>query len=632
MNSNTYEKLQYDELKKIVKSYCVSGLGRQLIDKLEPSSQLKVVVNRQNETTEARKIIDADGNIPFFGITNIESVIDKLEKGMILTPDELVSVSDFLRGCRKIKKFMEKREFIAPVLSGYAGSMSEFMSIEEDINLSIKGGRVDSAASRELKRIRKGIDTVESKITERLNKFLNNSANKTYIQEFLISKRDDCYTIPIKASYKNQVSGRVIEVSSTGSTVFIEPSTVSKPAQELTVLKTEEEIEAYQVLSTLSGTIMAHIYDIRINMELISQYDMLFAKGKFSRHIEGISPEVNDYGKVKLIQCKHPLLSGGVVPLDFEIGRDYRGLIITGPNAGGKTIVLKTVGLNTLAVMSGFHISAEKGTEVAVFDSIFADIGDNQSMENALSTFSSHMKIMSEFIRGSGNNTLVLSDEIGSGTEPGEGAALAVSILEALYKKRTITVATTHYDEIKRYSEQHPDFMNAAMRFNAETLEPLYRLMIGESGESNALFIADKMNIDKNILNQAKRYMDGEAYNLERLDENKIRQPKKAVKTESVRRFMKGDRVLILNQGDTGLIYEGQDQFNNVTVFYRDAFLKLNQKKVQLEMSRDELYPEGYDLDQLFTDYETRKTARDLERGSKKALRKVEKEIRKSRK
>lgn len=632
MNSNTYEKLQYDELKKIVKSYCVSGLGRQLIDKLEPSRQLKVVVNRQNETTEARKIIDADGNIPFFGITNIESVIDKLEKGMILTPDELVSVSDFLRGCRKIKKFMEKREFIAPVLSGYAGSLTEFMSIEEDINLSIKGGRVDSAASRELKRIRKGIDTVESKITERLNKFLNNSANKTYIQEFLISKRDDCYTIPIKASYKNQVSGRVIEVSSTGSTVFIEPSTVSKPAQELTVLKTEEEIEAYQVLSTLSGTIMAHIYDIRINMELISQYDMLFAKGKFSRHIGGISPEVNDYGKVKLIQCKHPLLSGGVVPLDFEIGRDYRGLIITGPNAGGKTIVLKTVGLNTLAVMSGFHISAEKGTEVAVFDSIFADIGDNQSMENALSTFSSHMKIMSEFIRRSGNNMLVLSDEIGSGTEPGEGAALAVSILEALYKKGTITVATTHYDEIKRYSEQHPDFINAAMRFNAETLEPLYRLMIGESGESNALFIADKMNIDKNILNQAKRYMDGEAYNLERLDENKILQPKKSVKTESVRRFMRGDRVLILDEGDTGLIYEGQDQFNNVTVLYRDAFLKLNHKKVQLEMSWDELYPEGYDLDQLFTDYETRKTARDLERGSKKALRKVEKEIRKSRK
>lgn len=629
MNQNTYEKLQYKTLKDRVKSYCVSGLGKQMINKLEPSPNIKVVANRQNETTEARKVIDTAGHIPFLGITNIEALIEKLEKGIVLLPDELVSVSDFLRGCRKIKSFMEKQVFLAPTLSSYSASMAEFTTIEEEINTSIKGGRVDDSASRELKRIRKNVGTIEEKIADRLNKFLNNSTNKNYIQEFLISKRDDCYTIPVKTSYKNQVPGRVVEVSSTGSTVFIEPSGVSKFSAEFTTLKTEEEVEEYQILSTLAGIIMTHVHEIRINMELISQYDMLFAKGKFSRDIDGIEPCINDYGKIKLLGCKHPLLEGDVVPLDFSIGTDYRGLIITGPNAGGKTVVLKTVGLLTLAVMSGFHITADKETEVAVFENIFADIGDNQSMENALSTFSSHMKTMSLFLRKSNHNTLVLSDEIGSGTEPGEGAALAVSMLETLYKKGCMTVATTHYGEIKNFSEQHPDFMNAAMRFNPDTLEPLYQLMIGESGDSNALFIAEKMDVAPEILERAKRYIQNKDYDFSYLDDSKVRRPKEmATRDDNIQPFKKGDRVILLDYDDAGLVYEKADSFNNVTVFYQGEFLTIHEKRLQLELSREALYPEGYDLEQLFTDYDTRKMAYDLERGSKKALRKIDKEIR----
>lgn len=629
MNQNTYEKLQYKTLKDRVKSYCVSGLGKQMINKLEPSPNIKVVANRQNETTEARKVIDTAGHIPFLGITNIEALIEKLEKGIVLLPDELVSVSDFLRGCRKIKSFMEKQSFLAPTLSSYSASMTEFNAVEEEINIAIKGGRVDESASRELKRIRKHMAMAEDKITDRLNKFLNNSANKTYIQEFLISKRDDCYTIPVKASYKNQVSGRVIEVSSTGSTVFIEPAAVSKFSTELIALKSEEEIEEYQILSTLAGIIMTHVHEIRINIELISQYDMLFAKGKFSRDIDGIEPSINDYGKIRLLCCKHPLIEGDVVPLDFSIGTDYRGLIITGPNAGGKTVVLKTVGLLTLAVMSGFHITADKETEIAVFENIFADIGDNQSMENALSTFSSHMKIMSRFLRKANHNTLILSDEIGSGTEPGEGAALAVSMLETFYKKGCMTVATTHYGEIKNFSEQHPDFMNAAMRFNPDTLEPLYQLMIGESGDSNALFIAEKMDIAPEILERAKHYMQNKDYDFSYLDDSKVRRPKEtATRDANVQSFKKGDRVRLLDYNDNGLVYEGRDSFNNVTVFYQEEFLTINERRLQLELSREVLYPEGYDLEQLFTDYATRKMTYDLERGSKKALRKIDKEIR----
>ncbi|CGF88057.1 endonuclease MutS2 [Bacillus sp. N447-1] len=632
MNTMTFEKLQYNELKDIVKSYCVSGLGKELLNKLEPSTSIKVVRNRLNETTEARAILDAEGHVPFFGISNIASTIQKLEKGMILDPEELVSVSDFLRGCRKIKKFMLDKEFFAPVLASYANSMTEYKSIEEEINFSIKGNSIDAAASKELKRIRNNIDSVDGKIKERLTKFLNSSANKKFIQEFFISKKDDRYTIPIKSSYKNQVAGSIIEASAKGSTVFIEPHTVTKLNAELAGLKAEEAIEEYQILATLSGMVLENIYSIKINMELISQYDMVFAKAKFSKSIDGIEPKLNDHGYIHLVNCKHPLLTGQVVPLNFKIGQEYRSLIITGPNAGGKTIVLKTIGLLTLATMSGLHIAGDKGTEIAIFENVFVDIGDNQSIENALSTFSSHMKNLSEIMRMSNNNTLLLFDEIGSGTEPNEGAALAISILEELYFAGCITVASTHYGEIKRFSEMHDDFMNAAMQFNSETLEPLYKLVIGKSGESNALWIANKMNVKEHVLKRAKEYMGNKEYALEKVNESKIRKPKFVQeKRESHYEYKIGDRVNLLDHDDFGIIYKEKDNFYNVVVYYNGEFVEVNVKRITLEVAAKELYPEGYDLNTLFVDYKERKMQHDIERGSKKALRKIQKEIRKNR-
>ncbi|EEM10449.1 DNA mismatch repair protein [Bacillus pseudomycoides] len=436
----------------------------------------------------------------------------------------------------------------------------------------------------------------------------------------------------MKASYKNQVAGTIVEVSSKGSTVFIEPNTVTKLNVELASLKAEEAMEEYQILATLSGMILEDIYNIKINMELISQYDMVFAKAKFSKHIGGIEPKLNDYGYVKLVHCKHPLLAGEVVPLHFEIGPNYRSLIITGPNAGGKTIVLKTIGLLTLATMSGLHIAGDKETEIAVFENIFVDIGDNQSIENALSTFSSHMKNLSEIMRVSNNNTLLLFDEIGSGTEPNEGAALAISILEEFYHMGCTTVATTHYGEIKRFSEMHSDFMNAAMQFNSETLEPMYKLMIGKSGESNALWISRKMNVRENVLQRAKGYMENKEYRLERVNESRLRKPKIVKeKAEEKDEYKKGDRVKLLDYDDFGIVYKEKDNFFNIVVFYNAQFIEVNVKRISLEVQAKELYPEGYDLDTLFVDYKERKMQHDIERGSKKALRKIQKEIRKNR-
>ncbi|MGG5461399.1 endonuclease MutS2 [Clostridium sp. B9] len=634
MNKNTFEKLQFDELREIVKSYCVSGLGKELIDRLEPSSNIKVVKKRLDETSEGTRILDMASYIPLEGISNIKGIINNIEKGIIAEPEELVAICDFFRGCRKIKRFMGDKEFYAPTLVSYSESISTFLNIEEEIEISIKGSLIDSNASKELKRIRRHIDNCEEKIKERLEKFLKNNENKKYIQEFFISKRNDRFTIPIKASFKNQVGGTIIEVSSKGSTVFIEPETISKYTMELAVLKSEESVEEYRILSELTNLVFNKIKEIKINIEVISEYDMIFAKAKYSKDINGIQPKINNNGYIRINSGKHPLLKGEVVPLDFEIGENYRSLIITGPNAGGKTIVLKTVGLLSLAVQSGFHISAKAGTELSIFEKIFVDIGDNQSIENSLSTFSSHMKNLSEILKECNKSTLIICDEIGSGTEPNEGAGLAIAILEEFYHKGCITIATTHYGEIKNFSESHSDFENSAMQFKSDTLQPLYKLVIGKSGQSNALWISKKMGINDNILRRAEKYISSKEYNLDKVKESKIKrkvdfEEKEKVLDKDV--FSIGDRVSLLDFNEEGIVYKPEDKYNKITVYYKKEYLELPTNRVKLVLKAEELYPEGYDLNSLFISFKDRKFERDIERGSKKVLKNLQKEMKRNR-
>ena len=625
MDKISLDKLNYYDLKEIVKSYCVSGLGKTLIDKLEPSSNLKVVNRRLDETSEGRKLLDVSYHLPLEGIHNIFPLIDKMDKGGVLEPSDLTMVSDFLRGCRKVKMFLKDKEGYAPTLCSYAENISDLSYIEEEINISIRGSVVDSNASKDLKKIRKQIDTCEGKIKEKLDKFLRNSSNKECIQEFFISQRNGRYTIPIKAAYKNKVAGSIVEVSSKGTTVFMEPDIVSKFTSELNVLQAEESMEVYKILAILTEMIYQRIKDLKINVEVISEYDMIWAKAKYSLDIQGIKPKINDYGYTKILKGRYPLIKNGV-PLDFEIGKDYRTLIITGPNAGGKTVVLKTLGMLTLAVQSGFHIGAKEGTEISIFQDVFVDIGDNQSVENALSTFSSHVQNLARIIKESGKSTLLLFDEIGSGTEPNEGAALAIAILEELYHKGCITVATTHYGEIKDYSHNHPDFENAAMEFKKETLEPLYKLTIGKTGDSNALYISKKMGISDSIIERTRTYIENKDYNYATIKESKKKKVKEVESEEKYYDFSVGDKVLLLDKNDSAIIYKGRDEFNNVVILYNKEFIEINYKRVKLELKAEELYPEGYDLNQLFVSYKERKLERDIERGSKKALKKIRKD------
>jgi len=625
MDNKNLEKLHYNELKEIVKSYCKSGLGKRLIDKLIPSNNIKQVQRMLDETSEGRRLIDAGYNIPLEGVFDISTLLDKLEKGAVLEPAELTTINDFLRGCRKIKLFIKDKEGYAKTLSLYSENITKLEYIEEEINLCISGSIVDSNASKELKRIRKEINICEERIKDKLERFIKNPNNKEYLQDNFISQRNGRYTVPIKASYKNYVQGSIVETSSKGNTIFIEPSVIGKYTTELNSLNAEESIEEYKILSIISEMIYERSKELKVNIEVIAEYDMILAKAKYSKEIGGIAPDINDYGYINIKNASYPLIKNSV-PLNFRIGDDFRTLIITGPNAGGKTVVLKTIGLLTLAVQSGFHIRVSSGSEIAIFEKIFVAIGDNQSIENSLSTFSSHIKNISEILKESNKNTLLLFDEIGSGTEPNEGAALAIAILEEFYHKGCITVATTHYGEIKNFSKNHPDFENAAMEFKKETLEPLYKLSIGKSGNSNALYISRKMGINESIIKRSKEYMENKNYNYVLVDRSKVNKKKTYEhKGEKQYEYNVGDKVLLLDKNLSGIVYKIRDEFNNIIVLLNKEFVEVNFKRVKLEIKAEELYPEGYDLNQLFVSFKERKFEKDIERGSKKALKKLKK-------
>ncbi|RDX02111.1 endonuclease MutS2 [Listeria kieliensis] len=628
MNTLTFDKLEYPQLTRELAENCVSDAAKEKARGLTPYKNKRTIEAKLEETSEARKILDSGQNLPLFGVSKMKQTLTKLEKSFEMTPVELMEIADFLRSTRRIKQFLEKNRGIAPMLAEFAQSIQSFIEIEDAISQAIRNGEVDNAASSNLRKTRKLLEENQAKTAERLDKFMKNPENKAYIQEFFVTRKNDRDTIPIKASFQKFVRGTVIEVSNKGTTVFIEPETIAKLSAIRVNLKAEEQAEIYQILAALSGAVLAEMDGIKHNLEVLTEFDFIFAKGKLSRQMEATRPFVNERGQIKLKQVKHPFLAmKAAVPLDFSIGEDYRGLIITGPNAGGKTVVLKTVGLLTLMMMAGLHVPAAEHSELAIFERVFADIGDNQSLENALSTFSSHMQNAGQILAQVNEKTLVLFDEIGSGTEPNEGAALAIAILEECYRRGGITVASTHYEAIKRYGGAHPDFINARMAFDAETLAPKYRLIIGESGESNALYIAEKMNIDRKVLQKAQYYMEESDYALEKLSFQSKNASHEAKET-SQPLFEKGDRVRLLETDETGLVFSS-DQ-GEVIVYVDGEKRKILPRRLSLLASRAELYPVDYDLNQLFTSFQERKEQHDFARGSKKALRRVQKEIKKS--
>lgn len=629
MNQTTLMKLQYNQVIEKIQEKAIGEHSKAIIGEWLPQSHLATVEKRQIETKEARLILDSNQHVPFMGLSRIVVLMDQVRKGLILTPGDLVECGDFLRSSRLIMKFFEKNQYQTPTLYAYSRYLPDLMEIETAIEAKISNQKIVDTATTQLAKIRRKKIELQKEIQEKLMKFIRHGKNKEMIQESMVVKKGEHYTVPIKASYKNKVAGTLIEESSKGQTAFIEPSAVSKLNEQLNQLMMEETMEEYQILAELTGYLAENEAVIDQAIETITVLDCIFARGKYSREINGVTPKVNKEERIHLIGGRHPFLPSDAIPLNFEIGEDYRGLVITGANAGGKTVVLKTIGLLTLMAMVGLQVPAKEGTELAVFDQIFVDIGDQQNLENALSTFSGHLKNIGEMLPKINRHTFVLFDEIGSGTEPNEGASLAIAIMGEMYQKGAIIVATTHYGEVKRFAQEHEDFVPAAMAFDQETLSPLYRLIVGQVGESQALWIAQKMNLTANVIEKAQSYINKAPFETTR-QTFKLAQKPLNTSNETLVLYAKGDRVELTECKKVGLVFQDDEQ-ENVQIYVDGEIKEVLRRRIRLLAGREVLYPQDYDLEQLFSDFHERKQEKDLLRGSKKAHKRLDKEAKQRR-
>lgn len=624
MNQATFEKLQFGRVKAEVQTQALGNYSKARIAQMQPQTNLATVQTWQQETQEARWILDNGQHVPFMGLMRIDELSAQVKKGLILTPAELVEYADFIRSSRMIATFFEKNQQQTPLLWQYSQNLPNLREIEETIYSKIKNSLLVDDSSRDLRKIRKRRRNLEKEIQDKLTKFMHQSGHRDMIQEPIVVQKDGHYTVPVKATYKNKLVGQVIDQSNHGGTVFMEPGAVTKLNAQLVMTQAEETAEKYQILAELTGEIAAEQAQIDYMIEAITALDIIFARAKYSRELNGITPAINKSEIIDIKQGRHPFLPSNAVPLDFALGDDYRGLVITGPNTGGKTVVLKTVGLLTLMTMFGLQIPVAAGTNIAIFDQVFVDIGDAQDLDNALSTFSGHMQNVAAILNHVKRNTLILLDELGSGTEPNEGAALAVAIMEAMYDQGALIVATTHYGEIKRFAEIHEDFIPAAMAFDSATLTPKYILHLGKVGDSQALWIAKKMKMDTALIRRAQQYIDQKNYRTEKKIFPQAIAQKQFVKSS---RFQQGDRVLLATNQQTALVYadEGKDQLE---VYLNGQVITILRKRVSLLTPATELYPANYDMESLFTEYHTRKFNRDLARGSKKAQKALDEEAR----
>lgn len=507
MKQQAIEQTQFNEIKELISQYAISQTVKERILNFDLTADLATVLNYQQETNEALNIIKSNQSFPFMASEQIDRLLMKIGDGFVLEPKELIEMADFLKSIRQLKEFFMRNNQLAPTLANYATKLQGFRNIEEVINLSIKNNQVTSDASRDLKKARQSIQKAQADINDKLHKFINHSANKSKIQEFLIIERDGVLTVPIKSSFKHSLKGRVISESGKGSTVYMELDSTRELNQKLQLAKAEETMLIYQILANLTEEIAQELISLNKTIQVIFSLEIIVAKAKYSHSINGEKVIINNKGIIHLIEAKHPLLGHAAVPLTISLGDEHCGLVITGPNSGGKTVVLKTIGLLTQLTMMGILIPANSKSQISTFEHILVDIGDYQDFDNALSTFSGHMNNMGKILNTANSHSLILIDEIGSGTEPTEGAALAIAILEELVHKKAIVLASTHYGEIKDFALNEPNFMTAAMAFDQETLQPRYQLLMNKVGESNGFFIARKMNIAEAILTRATDYL-----------------------------------------------------------------------------------------------------------------------------
>lgn len=510
MNQKALETLEYKKIIAQLKREMGSAASAKLADELTPLTSEKIIKEELRSTTEAVDLIVRKGPLPTGGLYDIREALLLAKKGGSLTMRQLLEVQNVLGISSEVVAFMH--DDALPELK-YIDEMVdlivEFTALEKEISRCIlTEDEMADNASPKLKDIRRSIHQQNQAIKNKLSRIITSSSNKTYLQDAIVTMRDGRYVIPVKQEYRSFFPGMVHDQSKGGATLFIEPQGVVELNNKLRELEVEEQLEIARILAELSSRVAEHYREIRSNLELLIKLDFIMAKGKLSCKMHASEPKIDRDGELRLISARHPLIEyKKAVPVDIRIGGDYRTLIITGPNTGGKTVSLKTAGLLVMMAQSGLHIPASHASTLPIFGEVFADIGDEQSIEQSLSTFSSHMKNIVSIIDKASYDSLVLVDELGAGTDPTEGAALAIAILERFYDSGALTMATTHYNELKKYALATSGVENAAMEFDVETLTPTYRLLIGVPGKSNAFEISKKLGLSESVIERASEHI-----------------------------------------------------------------------------------------------------------------------------
>ena len=570
MNPKALKTLEYNKIIDKLTEFAGSALAKEMCRNLQPSTDLYEIQALQKETSDALSRIYQKGAVSFRGVRDIRGSIKRLEIGAIIGINELLSICSLLEVCSKVKAYSrnDRDPDFEDSLEAMFQALQPLTPVSSEIRRCIASEEeLNDDASPALFKIRRSMRQINDKVHSQLQTMVNGSA-RTYLQDAVVTMRNGRYCIPVKAEHRGQIPGMIHDQSSTGSTLFVEPMAVIKLNNDLRELELKEEKEIEMILATLSARCGEETEALRDDLDLLTKLDFIFARAQLSRSMNGTQPDFNEEGRILIKKGRHPLLDKKkVVPIDIQLGKDFELLIITGPNTGGKTVSLKTVGLFTLMGQAGLHIPAFDHSELSVFHEVFADIGDEQSIEQSLSTFSAHMTNTVSILKEADDRSLVLFDELGAGTDPTEGAALAIAILSNLHRRGSRVMATTHYSELKVFALSTPGVENGCCEFDVETLRPTYRLLIGVPGKSNAFAISQKLGLSQDIIEEAKTH-------LTKQDED----------FEDLLADLEQKRVTIEQE---------RDQINSYKEEIRELKQRLESKQEKLDLSRDKILREA---------------------------------------
>ncbi len=615
--NKTFYILEFDRIIDLLEQNALTKAAKDRIQALEPMlSEIELQLALQ-ETMEARTMLDSIGLPPIVSLDSVEELVKTALQGGCLLPEQLEYLGSVLTAVKRLKEYLNRAKYLKLSLAYYEENLDALELIREEILQKIRGHQVDDYASKLLKNLRSDIEATETKMQQKADQILKNQ--KECFSDSFVVKRNGHLCLPVKKEYKLKISGSVIDKSSTGATYFIEPTSIAAMNEELFLLRIDAENEERRILYELTGFIAEEADTLKENIRIIEKLDYIFAKGKLSAQMKAVEPRLTMKRCISIVNGRHPFLSEEhCVPLNFTIGEGTNGVVITGPNTGGKTVAIKTVGLFSLMAQCGLHVPCEQGL-FTMNNAVLCDIGDGQNITENLSTFSAHITNILDILKKVTKDSLVIMDELGSGTDPTEGMGIAISILEELRKSDCLFLCTTHYPEVKAYANQADKIVNARMAFDRESLRPTYRLEIGEAGESCALYIAKRLGMSNAMLKRASK----EAYGTEelpfQLEEEVKRSQEKVVAPRIVRKkeqkqtasftekFSLGDSVIIYPEKKIGIVCKTMDEKGVLLVQLQKKKIYINHKRVKLYIKAKELYPEDYDFSIIFDTVANRK-------------------------